>query len=212
MSSTASAASASSSSAAGVGSSPSLPSSAKFFWLDLEMTGLDESVDRILEVAVIVTDSAWQPLARYHSVVRQPADSLAGMSAFVRQMHTTTGLLQRLETEGKAEATVEAELLQLVSSVYAEGEQVLLSGNSVHVDRRFIRRYWPQLDARLHYRILDVSSWKEVFASLYDTWWDKKRRHAAMEDVEESIAELRYYLSFLDTDKLRRQGGKGSAA
>ena len=144
---------------------PQPPSAQQLLWLDLEMTGLDESVDRILEVAVIITDITLRPRARYHAVVQQPPSALTHMSSYVRDMHTRTGLLDRLST-GKSEQQVEAELCALVDGAFGEAGgkdvKVLLAGNTVHMDRRFIRRYWPELERRLHYRIVDVSSWKEV--------------------------------------------------
>lgn len=149
-------------------SPPQPPNHQKLLWLDLEMTGLDESVHRILEVAVVITDITLRPHARYHATVRQSVDSLEHMSEYVRQMHTRTGLLDRL-AGGRSEQQVEAELCALVDGAFGElgssgggGVKVLLAGNTVHMDRRFIRRYWPELEKRLHYRIVDVSSWKEV--------------------------------------------------
>ena len=144
---------------------PQPPNNQKLLWLDLEMTGLDESIHRILEVAVVITDITLRPHARYHAVVQQPIDTLSHMNDYVRQMHTKTGLLDRLSA-GKPEQQVEAELCALVDGAFGavggKDVKVLLAGNTVHMDRRFIRRYWPELDKRLHYRIVDVSSWKEV--------------------------------------------------
>ena len=149
---------------------PEPANSQKLLWLDLEMTGLDESVHCILEVAVIVTDMQLQPLVRYHATVRQPAEALAPMSDYVRQMHTKSGLLERLAS-GKAESQVEAELCALIDqhfgAVGGKGVKVLLAGNTVHMDRRFIRRYWPEVERRLFYRIVDVSSFKEVTPTAY---------------------------------------------
>ena len=148
--------------------SPPEPAGAqKLLWLDLEMTGLDESIHRILEVAVVITDITLRPHARYQAVVQQPPDALTHMNDYVRQMHTKTGLLDRLAA-GKPEQTVEAELCSLIDSTFGapggRGVKVLLAGNTVHMDRRFIRRYWPEVEKRLHYRIVDVSSFKEVTA------------------------------------------------
>ena len=150
-------------------SPPDPPNTQKLLWLDLEMTGLDESVHRILEVAVVLTDITLHQHARYHATVRQPPGALAHMDDYVRQMHTRTGLLERV-AGGKSEGEVEAELCALVDGAFGaaggKGVKVLLAGNTVHMDRRFIRRYWPELEKRLHYRIVDVSSWKEVTQQL----------------------------------------------
>jgi len=160
----------------------------------------------------VITDITLRPHARYHATVTQSADALTHMNEYVRQMHTRTGLLTRLP-HGKSEQVVEAELCALVDSVFGTGNgmdgkgvKVLLAGNTVHMDRRFIRRYWLELEKRLHYRIVDVSSWKEVFANLWGVWWEKRNAHEALSDVEESIAELAYYLSFVNitADKLQQ--------
>ena len=150
-----------------VHSPPDPPNSQKLLWLDLEMTGLDENTHAIIEVAAIITDITLKPHARYHAVVHQSEATLSHMNDFVHAMHTKTGLLQRVQ-HGKSEQLVEAELCALVDGAFGvadgsgRGPKVLLAGNTVHMDRRFIRRYWPQLEKRLHYRIVDVSSWKEV--------------------------------------------------
>ena len=183
------------------------PSSVVFVWLDLEMTGLDEAVDCILEVAVVLTHPNLSRIASYHATVQPSPASLLSMSDFVRAMHTNTGLLQRLDTdEAKQAETVERELLDLLSSALpSPSSRLLLCGNSVHVDRRFIRRYWPALERRLHYRIVDVSSWKEVFAHQFDVWYPKRNTHSAVDDVEESISELSFFLSFIDHSKLSEE-------
>ena len=176
----------------------------RFLWLDLEMTGLDEGVDSIIEVAVVVTEANLTRLASYHAVVKPSPASLQSMSDFVRAMHNKTGLLQRLSTdEAKEVEAVEKDILDLVSSTCpSPSTRVLLCGNSVYVDRRFIRRYWPALERRLHYRIVDVSSWKEVFAQQFDVWYPKRNTHSALDDVEESMAEMAFLLSFIDHDKI----------
>ena len=182
--------------------------SVRFLWLDLEMTGLDEDVDNIIEVAVVVTaTNDFTPLASYHAVVRPSTSALQSMGDFVRAMHTKTGLLERLDSDDAKQAeVVEQELLEVLSGCTPSStSRVLLCGNSVHVDRRFIRRYWPQLERRLHYRIVDVSSWKEVFSSQFGVWYPKRNTHSAVDDVQESIAEMDFFLSFIDHSRIQEE-------
>jgi len=172
----------------------------KLLWIDLEMTGLEPSRDRILEVAAIVTDWQLHELAQFEAVVSQPDSVLSAMPAEVRTMHTTSGLLKRLQSDqaiGEDEA--ERQLLAFMDKHFT-GASVVLAGNSIHQDRRFIRQYWPKIEKRLHYRMLDVSAWKLVFMNAYNLTLAKRNAHQALDDIRGSIEELREYLKYVRLD------------
>lgn len=164
------------------------------FWVDLEMTGLDETVDRILEVAVIVTDVNFQALESYHRVVFQPPEVLEKMNDWCKKTHGESGLTAAVP-QGIPLETVEKELIALVERHYGSAERVVLAGNSVGNDKRFMDKYLPALARRLHYRLIDVSSFKEVFREKYGISFSKESSHRALEDIQQSIDELKFYLS-----------------
>lgn len=166
------------------------------FWIDLEMTGLDEKTDHILEIAVIVTDQGFKPLEEYHRIVFQPQAVLAGMNDWCKEHHGKSGLTA-LVPNGTALATVDSEVAALIERHYKTGERVVLAGNSIGNDRRFVDAYLPLTAKRLHYRMIDVSSFKEVFREKYGLKYQKGETHRAVEDIRESIKELAYYLSFV---------------
>ncbi len=167
--------------------------STKLLWVDLEMTGLDPERDVILEVAAAVTDWKFQTLATYEAVIAQPEQALQQSNPWAVQQHTASGLLDRVRTDGKSEETVEGEFAQFIREQFGS-EPAVLSGNSIHQDRRFIKKWWPEVDGLLHYRMLDVSSWKLVLQGKYNVPFQKKEVHRAGDDVQESIAELEFYL------------------
>ncbi|MCB9817767.1 oligoribonuclease [Candidatus Nomurabacteria bacterium] len=157
------------------------------------MTGLIPATDRILEIAAIVTDFNFTELDRYESVVYQPPEVLARMNEWSRSTHTASGLLDRVNVAPNEQRVV-ADFLEFVLRNFGN-EPVVLAGNSIHQDRRFIRQWWPDIEARLHYRMLDVSSFKIVIQGKYGKVFNKKETHRALDDIKESIAELQYYLS-----------------
>jgi oligoribonuclease len=165
-----------------------------FFWIDLEMTGLDEAVHAILEVALVITDTDFKSLEEYHQVVFQPPETLALMDNWCQSQHGASGLTKAV-AKGKSLAEVEQELLNIVEKHYDAKEQVVLCGNSVGNDKRFLDKYMPTLAKRLHYRIIDVSSFKEVLRNKYGLVHEKKNTHRALDDIYESITELKSYLS-----------------
>ncbi len=168
----------------------------RFFWVDLEMTGLDDVADSILEVAVVVTDLNFNTLDEYQTVVYQPQSVLDRMNEWCKKTHGESGLTAAVPG-GKPLAQVEAELIALARRHFDLKDRIVLAGNSVGNDRRFIDRYMPEFAKLLHYRLIDVSSFKEIFREKYGLGFEKKNAHRAVDDIHESIRELGHYLSFV---------------
>lgn len=166
------------------------------FWVDLEMTGLDEQKDVILEVAVVITDLDFKPLEQYHKVVFQPQSALDRMDEWCTKTHAASGLTAQIPN-GTALDKIEKDLLALLDRHYKKEDRVVLVGNSVGNDKRFIDKYMPVFASRLHYRILDISSFKEIFREKYGIKFEKSNKHRAVDDIFESIKELSHYLSFV---------------
>ncbi|ARZ69992.1 oligoribonuclease [Streptomyces albireticuli] len=166
-------------------------------WIDCEMTGLSLSDDALIEVAALVTDSELNILGDgVDIVVRPPAEALVTMPEVVRQMHTASGLLAELD-KGTTLEDAEAQVLAYVREHVPEPGKAPLCGNSVGTDRGFLTRDMPALESYLHYRIVDVSSVKELARRWYPRAYfnspKKSGNHRALADIRESIAELRYY-------------------
>lgn len=165
-------------------------------WIDLEMTGLDPERCAIVEVATVVTDSALDVVAEGPNlVVHQPAEALAAMDAEVAHMHKRSGLLQRITASEVSLAQAERETLDFVKQ-HCDPRTAPLCGNSVWKDRHFLARYMPELDRYLHYRVVDVSTVKELVRRWYPGSVElpkKADKHRALDDIRESIAELRFY-------------------
>lgn len=170
--------------------------SKKFFWIDLEMTGLDEKVDSILEVAIVITDLDLHPLEEYHQVVYQTPEVLQKMNEWCQKQHLTSGLIKAVPNGAPLEK-VEACVMALVERHFSKNKQIVLCGNSIGNDRRFIEKYMPKLTERLHYRMIDVSSFKEVFRQKYSVEVKKTDSHRAVDDIHESIGELKTYLEYI---------------
>ncbi|MDP4690272.1 MAG: oligoribonuclease [Candidatus Nanopelagicales bacterium] len=170
----------------------------RLVWIDCEMTGLDVSRDQLVEIAVIVTDADLVELDEGVNIIIRPADLsiLDGMDDVVRDMHTSSGLLDLIPS-GVSLAEAEAEVLAYVQQHVPEARKAPLAGSSVYVDRGFISRDMPSLDAHLHYRLVDVSSIKELARRWYPRSYfaspEKKGNHRALGDIRDSIGELRYY-------------------
>lgn len=169
----------------------------KYLWLDMEMSGLDEQHCRILEVAVIITDTLFQELGSYQSVIHQDEKTILAMDAWNTKHHGESGLIEQVRQSTTSDAAAEQAVLALVDQHFPDSERILLAGNTIGQDRKFIERYWPALAARLHYRMLDVSSFKEVFRRHYGIDYKKKQAHRALDDIRESMDELRHYLSYV---------------
>lgn len=168
----------------------------KLLWLDLEMTGLNPQRDKIVEVGAIVTDWDFNELDSFESGVgqdRAEIEALFGANLFATSRPDETAELIELSATAPSEFEVESRLVELVNKHFADGP-ALLAGNSIHMDRQFIRSYWHDLEAKLHYRMLDVSAWKVVMIGKYGIEFPKKEAHRALGDIRESIDELRFYL------------------
>lgn len=162
------------------------------------MTGLDVTRHVIVEVAALVTDAELAPLDDgIDVVVHQPAEALAEMNDTVRTMHTKSGLLPEIEASSVSLAEAGDQTLAYLRRHVPGPGQVPLCGNSIGVDRRFLDRQLPEVDAYLHYRSIDVSSLKELcrrwYPAAYKDRPGKRETHRALDDVRESIAELAYY-------------------
>jgi oligoribonuclease len=170
----------------------------RLVWLDLEMTGLDVDRHRIVEIAVLVTDGRLEPLDEgIDIVVHQPAPVLAEMDDYVRAMHTRSGLLPEIEASDVSLDIAGARTLEYVRRHVPIAGTAPLCGNSIGVDRRFLDRQLPAVDRYLHYRSIDVSSFKELcrrwYPDIYKRRPQKTEAHRALADINESIEELRYY-------------------
>jgi oligoribonuclease len=165
-------------------------------WLDMEMTGLDPDRDRIIEIAIVVTDSQLSTLAEAPvEVVHQPDAVLDAMDDWNKSTHSRTGLIAKVKASSLTEARAEEKLVAFLAQ-YVPGKTSPMCGNSICQDRRFLARYMPRLEAYFHYRNLDVSTLKE----LARRWRPdvakglvKQGKHEALADIYESIDELKYY-------------------
>lgn len=172
----------------------------KLLWIDLEMTGLDPDEHVIIEVAAEVTDFNLKTLASYESLVLQSEDKLTSMNEWAQRQHDASGLTDRVRVHGKPERDVVHELLGFITAQFGD-EPAVLAGNSIHNDRLFIRKWWPEVEAVLHYRMLDVSSWKVFMQGRHGVQYQKKDVHLAYDDIQASIAELQYYLQWFDNNR-----------
>ena len=167
-------------------------------WIDCEMTGLDAATDVLVEIAVVVTDSELTLLDDgIDLLLATDPTKLAGMEEVVREMHTTSGLLDALKTATLTAEEAEQQVLDYIKRWVPERRKAPLCGNSIATDRTFIARYMPKLDDHLHYRMVDVSSIKELARRWYPKAYfnspTKTGGHRALADIVDSITELRYY-------------------
>lgn len=165
-------------------------------WIDLEMTGLDPEKERIIEIATVITDSRLHVVAEGPVIaVHQSDELLKKMDAWNTTQHTSSGLVKRVRESNITEAQAEAAVLEFLCKYVPEGKSPMC-GNTVYQDRRFLTKYMPKLEKYFHYRLLDVSTLKELalrWAPRVYSGVQKEARHLALDDVYESIEELKYY-------------------
>lgn len=171
--------------------------SQRMVWVDLEMTGLDVEKDAIIEMACIITDSEINILAEGPNVIiKQPDELLDGMSAWCKEHHGKSGLTQAVRESKVSLQHAEYEFLSFVRQ-HTPPRQCPLAGNSVHADKKFLDKYMPEFMRHLHYRIIDVSTIKELCRRWYPEEYEqapkKALSHRALDDIQESIKELHFY-------------------
>lgn len=167
----------------------------RFVWCDLEMTGLDTSIDVIIEMGLIVTGPDLKSIAEWETAIWQPDEVLQRMEPFVKDMHTKNGLLERVRKSEMSLRVAEKEATKLLLQHCDYGEGILC-GNSIHTDRSFISRYMPGFDRALHYRMVDVSSLKMITRAWYPNAPGRSKvdaNHTVLADLRASIGELAFY-------------------
>jgi oligoribonuclease len=167
-------------------------------WMDLEMTGLDPDRDVIVEIATLVTDDDLEIVERGPDlVIHADEEQLASMDPYVVNMHTKSGLLEEIRRSTTTLEEAGERTLQFIKRYVPEPKTVPLAGNTIGQDRRFLRRYLPEIEEHLHYRSVDVSTVKELcrrwYPGVVESAPAKNEAHRAMEDIVESVAELAYY-------------------
>lgn len=187
--------------------------SQRLVWIDLEMTGLSLERDEIVEIAAIVTESDLTEIDTGISLVVRPSQAaLDTMDDFVTNMHTESGLINEIP-QGISLADAQTQVLDYIKGHIPEHNKGHLAGSSVYVDRGFLAKYMPDIDQHLHYRLIDVSSIKELarrwYPKVYFNSPEKTGNHRALADIRESIAELRYYR---DAVMVELPGPDGAAA
>ncbi len=175
---------------------PARPNEFNLVWLDMEMTGLNPDTDRIIEVAVVVTDPHLNVLAEGPVfAIHQPDEVLDGMDAWNKGTHGRSGLIERVKASTITEADAESAIIAFLKHFVPAGKSPMC-GNSICQDRRFMARGMPKLEAFFHYRNLDVSTLKELcrrWKPELASGFKKHQKHTALADIVESIEELRYY-------------------
>ena len=170
---------------------------AKLLWIDLEMTGLDPKKDKICEVAAIATDMDLNSVATYEAVVKIDEKLMQErmVGDFWEKNAASREALQKQNQDGKPIENIERELIEFIGKNCTK--ELYLAGNSIHQDRKFIEVEMPELNQRFHYRMLDVSAWKIYFENALHKKFIKPEHHRALDDINGSIEELKWYLTFL---------------
>lgn len=170
-----------------------MSSKKKLLWIDMEMTGLNPEKEVIIEVAAIITDFDLKEIATYHAIVKQPQSYLDGMDEWNTTHHGKSGLTAAVPN-GREPSLVESELIALIDREMGS-EPAIIAGNSISQDRAFINKHFLTLAARLHYRMLDVTAWKIMMNEKYSVKYAKKGAHRAIDDIRESLDEMKLYLA-----------------
>lgn len=181
----------------------------KILWIDLEMTGLDPIKDVILEVAAEITDFDFNTIATYEACITYPKNTVVKRmqaNTFWQQFPDNRDQFINNLDKGKPLYKVEKELIELVDKHFGI-EAAILGGNSIYNDRLFIKQWMPAFDLKLHYRMLDVSSFKILMHGKFDKVFKKPEVHRAFEDIQGSIAELQYYLDWFKNYEHNSQNG-----
>ena len=169
----------------------------KLFWIDMEMTGLDVNKEVIIEVAALITNWEFKVLEQFESVVYQSQTYLDAMDDWNKKHHRDSGLTAKVPF-GQKQIDVENTLIAMVHKHFPDPKnRPILAGNSITQDRLFLDKYMPNFAKLLHYRMVDVSSWKVVFQNKLGKKYEKKNAHRAFDDIFESMEELKFYLSFV---------------
>ena len=172
----------------------------KLLWLDLEMTGLDPKEDLVLELAIEVTDMNLETLDSYENRIKHPKPAVVdrmNKNIWWRDYPENRNDFLEGLSEAKPIQAVEKELLRIIEHHFGKDDPVVLAGNSIYNDRLFIKQWFPELELRLHYRMLDVTSFKILMQSRYSVYFEKPEVHRAYEDVQASIAELQHYFKYM---------------
>jgi oligoribonuclease len=164
-------------------------------WLDMEMTGLDPVTCVPVQVAMIITTKDLDERELYEATIWQPESALSTMVPFVRKMHTTNGLLEKVRTSDVSVSDAERKMIEALLR-WCDPREGVLAGNSIHQDRKFLDAYFPTFSALLHYRMVDVSTIKELAKRWYGpevAFGKSESSHTALADTRASIAELKHY-------------------
>jgi|SRR5580692_946516 oligoribonuclease len=171
----------------------------KLLWIDLEMTGLNPKQDLILEVAAVVTDFDFKELARYESIISHDINKvirLMNLNEWWSKFPDSRDAIIKRIDDGESLKTVEGELVRMVKQNFGNN-LAILSGNSIHQDRKFVENWWPELNKLLHYRMFDVTSLKIYMSGKFGVEYEKRSAHRAVEDIQESMDEWKYYMNWL---------------
>ena len=165
----------------------------------MEMTGLDVSKEVPIEIAAIVTNLQLEEVATYHSIIKQPSEFLERMDDWNKSHHGASGLTVQVPN-GRDPKLVEEDLLKILE-IYFPNERAVLAGNSISQDRLFLNHYFQSFAGKLHYRMVDVTSWKIMMNECFQVRYSKQNTHRATDDIRESISEMKHYLSFVSAKK-----------